>query len=111
MVNGNVEFFQIVLDIDVCNIYLVNFERYNINNTLFLLFWYLELHVMYEIIREKMSNRENVRVYLIDVRNIIFINILLLEQMIGDRIKYICREKYRERFPYILADTCENYGP
>lgn len=38
MVNGNVEFFQIVLDIDVCNIYLVNFERYNINNTLFLLF-------------------------------------------------------------------------
>lgn len=50
------------------------------------------------------------RVYLIDVRNIIFINILLLQQMIGDRIKYICREKYRERFLYILADTCENYG-
>lgn len=57
MVNGNVEFIQIVLDIDVSNIYLVNFERYNINNTLFLLFWYLELHVMYEIIREKMSNK------------------------------------------------------
>lgn len=38
MVNGNVEFIQIVLDIDVSNIYLVNFERYNINNTLFLLF-------------------------------------------------------------------------